>query len=84
LPFTEVSFSRLQSPVYQDWLSVLLECRTKGDSIPGANGMIGESGATTAALNALKTISKEMKCSPYQHYHLMLYVGDKLLALYSR
>ncbi|CAH2047134.1 unnamed protein product, partial [Iphiclides podalirius] len=73
----------LHSPVYQDWLSVLLDSRTKGDSIPGASGVIGESGATVAALNALKTISKEIKCSTYQHFHLMLFVGDKMLALYS-
>ncbi|RVE41939.1 hypothetical protein evm_013407 [Chilo suppressalis] len=73
----------LQSPIYQDWLSVLLDSRTKGDSIPGASGMIGESGATAASLNALKTASKEIKCSPHQHYHVMLYVGDKILALYS-
>ncbi|KAL0830555.1 hypothetical protein ABMA28_002710 [Loxostege sticticalis] len=73
----------LQSCVYQDWLSVLLDCRGKGDSIPGASGMIGESGATAAALNALKAASKDIKCSPHHHYHLMLYVGDKILALYS-
>ncbi|XP_063826393.1 uncharacterized protein LOC135075864 [Ostrinia nubilalis] len=73
----------LQSCVYQDWLSVLLDCRTKGDSIPGASGMIGESGATGAALNALKAAAKDIKCSPHHHYHLMLYVGDKILALYS-
>lgn len=74
----------MQSCVYQDWLSVLLDCRGKGDSIPGASGMIGESGATAAALNALKAASKDIKCSPHHHYHLMLYVGDKILALYSR
>ncbi|CAG5028332.1 unnamed protein product [Parnassius apollo] len=73
----------LHSPVYQDWLSVLLDSRNKGDSIPGASGVIGESGATVAALNALKTIAKEIKCSAYQHFHLLLYVGDKMLALYS-
>ncbi|CAH2084722.1 unnamed protein product [Euphydryas editha] len=73
----------LHSSIYQDWLSVLLESRGKGDSIPGASGVIGESGATGAALNALKSISKEIKCSPYQHYHLVLFVGDKMLALYS-
>ncbi|KAI5645968.1 hypothetical protein NE865_01861 [Phthorimaea operculella] len=73
----------LHSPIYQDWLSVLLESRGKGDSIPGASGVIGESGATGAALNALKTTAKDIKCSNYQHYHLMLFVGDKLLALYS-
>ncbi|XP_013193215.2 BLOC-3 complex member HPS1 isoform X2 [Amyelois transitella] len=73
----------LQSPVYQDWLSVLLESRTKGDSIAGAIGLIGESGASTAALNALKATAKDIKTSPYQHYHLMLIVGDKILALYS-
>lgn len=73
----------LQSPIYRDWLSILLESRTKGDSIPGANGVIGESGATAAALNALKTASKDIKL-PYSHYHLMLFVGDKMLALYSR
>lgn len=72
----------LHSPIYQDWLSVLLDCRTKGDSIPGANGVIGESGATSAALNALKTSSKDFKIS-YSHYHLLLFVGDKLLSLYS-
>lgn len=76
-------FFSLHSPVYQDWLSILLESRTKGDSIPGASGVIGESGATAASLNALKSISKEIKCS-HSHYHLMLYVGDKVLALYSR
>lgn len=74
----------LHSPIYQEWLSVLLDSRGKGDSIPGASGVIGESGATAAALNALKTAAKEIKCSPYQHYHYMLFVGDKLLALYSR
>ncbi|XP_041980121.1 Hermansky-Pudlak syndrome 1 protein homolog [Aricia agestis] len=73
----------LHSVTYQDWLSVLLESRTKGDSIPGASGVIGESGATLAALNALKSASKEIKCGSYQHYHLMLFVGDKMLALYS-
>ncbi|KAI8421725.1 hypothetical protein MSG28_009700 [Choristoneura fumiferana] len=73
----------LQSPVYRNWLSVLLDSRSKGDSIPGASGVIGESGATAAALNALKSASKQIKCSPYQHYHLMLFVGDKQLALYS-
>ncbi|KPJ04274.1 hypothetical protein RR46_01558 [Papilio xuthus] len=73
----------LHSPVYQGWLSVLLDSRTKGDSIPGASGVIGESGATASALNALKTISKEIKCASYQHYHLILFVGDKMLALYS-
>ncbi|KAJ2951059.1 hypothetical protein O0L34_g5438 [Tuta absoluta] len=73
----------LHSPIYQEWLSVLLESRGKGDSIPGASGVIGESGATGAALNALKATAKEIKCSNYQHYHLMLFVGDKLLALYS-
>ncbi|XP_072932680.1 uncharacterized protein HPS1 [Epargyreus clarus] len=73
----------LNSPIYQQWLSVLLENRTKGDYVPGASGVIGESGATVAALNALKNISKEIKCSPYQHYHIMLFVGDKMLALYS-
>ncbi|VVC94075.1 unnamed protein product [Leptidea sinapis] len=73
----------LHSSVYQDWLSVLIESRGKGDSIPGASGIIGESGATTAALNALKTISKDLRTSPHPHYHLMLYVGDKMLALYS-
>ncbi|CAH0683147.1 unnamed protein product [Spodoptera exigua] len=72
----------LHSSIYQDWLSVLLESRTKGDTIPGANGVIGESGATMAALNALKSASKDIKL-PYQHSHLMLFVGDKLLALYS-
>ncbi|KAJ0183268.1 hypothetical protein K1T71_001244 [Dendrolimus kikuchii] len=72
----------LNSPVYQEWLSVLLECRTLGDTIPGANGVIGESGATAAALNALKTASKDLKLL-FIHYHLMLFVGDKLLALYS-
>lgn len=70
--------------MYQDWLSVLLDSRTKGDSIPGASGVIGESGATAAALGALKAAAKDIKCSPYQHYHLMLFVGDKILALYSR
>lgn len=74
--------SLLHSPLYREWLSVLLECRKKGDSIPGANGVIGETGATVAALNALKTASKSIKIS-HQHYHLMLFVGDKLLALYS-
>lgn len=69
--------------MYQEWLSVLLDCRTKGDSIPGANGIIGESGATAAALNALKAASKNIKL-PHSHYHLLLFVGDKLLALYSR
>ncbi|XP_022115144.2 Hermansky-Pudlak syndrome 1 protein homolog isoform X1 [Pieris rapae] len=73
----------LQSLVYQDWLTVLLDSRLKGDSIPGASGVIGESGATIAALNALKTISKELKTASHQHYHLMLFVGDKILALYS-
>ncbi|XP_050348373.1 BLOC-3 complex member HPS1 isoform X1 [Nymphalis io] len=73
----------LHSSIYQDWLSVLLESRGKGDSVPGASGVIGESGATGAALNALKSISKDIKCSPNQHYHLMLFVGDKMLALYS-
>ncbi|XP_068633952.1 BLOC-3 complex member HPS1 [Battus philenor] len=73
----------LHSLVYQDWLSVLLESRVKGDSIPGASGIIGESGATTTALNALKSISKEIKCSSYHHFHLMIFVGDKMLALYS-
>ncbi|XP_052755201.1 BLOC-3 complex member HPS1 [Galleria mellonella] len=73
----------LHSPIYKDWLSVLLESRGKGDSIPGASGVIGESGVIVTALNALKSAVKEIKCSPYQHYHLMLYVGDKLLALYS-
>ncbi|XP_013173140.1 PREDICTED: Hermansky-Pudlak syndrome 1 protein homolog [Papilio xuthus] len=73
----------LHSPVYQGWLSVLLDSHTKGDSIPGASGVIGESGATASALNALKTISKEIKCASYQHYHLILFVGDKMLALYS-
>ncbi|CAK1555327.1 unnamed protein product [Leptosia nina] len=73
----------LHSSIYQDWLSVLLESRLKGDSIPGASGVIGESGATIAALNALKTVSKELKTAPHQHYHLMLFVGDKMLALYS-
>lgn len=72
----------LQSPIYKEWLSVLLDSLMLGDSIPGANGIIGESGATAAALNALKTAAKELKLS-YQHYHLMLFVGDKLLALYS-
>ncbi|XP_063891510.1 BLOC-3 complex member HPS1 isoform X1 [Helicoverpa armigera] len=72
----------LHSSIYQDWLSVLLDCRTKGDTIPGANGVIGESGATTSALNALKSVSKSLKL-PYNHSHLMLFVGDKLLALYS-
>uniref|UniRef100_A0A2A4JQR1 FUZ/MON1/HPS1 first Longin domain-containing protein n=1 Tax=Heliothis virescens TaxID=7102 RepID=A0A2A4JQR1_HELVI len=72
----------LHSSVYQDWLSVLLDSRTKGDTIPGANGVIGESGATMAALNALKSVSKSIKL-PHQHSHLMLFVGDKLLALYS-
>lgn len=79
-----VNIFRLHSPIYQDWLSVLLESRGKGDSIPGASGVIGESGATGAALNALKSISKEIKCSPHNHYHLVLFVGDKMLALYSR
>ncbi|CAG4930040.1 unnamed protein product [Colias eurytheme] len=72
----------LHSSVYQDWLSMLLDSRLKGDSIPGASGVIGESGATIAALNALKTVAKELKPS-HPHYHLMLYVGDKMLALYS-
>ncbi|KAJ8716627.1 hypothetical protein PYW07_003254 [Mythimna separata] len=72
----------LHSSIYQDWLSVLLDSRTKGDTIPGANGVIGESGATMAALNALKSAYKDIKL-PYQHCHLMLFVGDKLLALYS-
>lgn len=63
---------------------MLLDSRGKGDSIPGASGVIGECGATAAALNALKSAAKEIKCSPYQHYHFMLFVGDKLLALYSR
>ncbi|XP_032516536.1 BLOC-3 complex member HPS1 [Danaus plexippus] len=72
----------LHSQVYREWLSVLLESRGKGDSIPGASGVIGESGATAAALSALKTISKEIKWS-HPHYHLLLYVGDKMLALYS-
>lgn len=80
--FSNSSYS-LHSPIYQEWLSILLENRGKGDSIPGASGVIGESGATAAALNALKTAAK-IKCSPYQHYHYMLFVGDKLLALYSR
>uniref|UniRef100_A0A1E1WUW6 FUZ/MON1/HPS1 first Longin domain-containing protein n=1 Tax=Pectinophora gossypiella TaxID=13191 RepID=A0A1E1WUW6_PECGO len=75
--------SLLHSPIYQEWLSVLLESRGKGDSIPGASGVIGESGATSAALNSLKAASKEIKCPPYNHYHFMLFVGDKLLALYS-
>ncbi|XP_052741034.1 BLOC-3 complex member HPS1 [Bicyclus anynana] len=73
----------LHSSTYQEWLSVLLESRDKGDSIPGASGVIGESGATGAALNALRTVSKEIKCSPHQHYHILLFVGDKMLALYS-
>ncbi|XP_045769604.1 Hermansky-Pudlak syndrome 1 protein homolog isoform X2 [Maniola jurtina] len=73
----------LHSSTYQEWLSVLLESRDKGDSIPGASGVIGESGATAAALNALRTVSKEIKCSPHQHYHMLLFVGDKMLALYS-
>ncbi|CAH0586983.1 unnamed protein product [Chrysodeixis includens] len=72
----------LHSSIYQDWLSVLLDSRTKGDTIPGANGVIGESGATMAALNALKATSKDIKL-PHQHSHFMLFVGDKLLALYS-
>ncbi|KAG6448871.1 hypothetical protein O3G_MSEX005722 [Manduca sexta] len=72
----------LHSPIYKQWLSELIDSRTKGDSIPGANGVIGESGATAAALNALKAAMKDIKL-PYQHYHLMLFVGDKLLALYS-
>ncbi|XP_063381363.1 BLOC-3 complex member HPS1 [Cydia fagiglandana] len=69
----------LQSPVYRNWLSVLIDSRTKGDSIPGATGIIGESGATGAALNALKSASKQIK----GQYHVMLFVGDKQLALYS-
>ncbi|XP_047990758.1 uncharacterized protein LOC125229864 [Leguminivora glycinivorella] len=69
----------LQSPVYRNWLSVLIDSRTKGDSIPGATGIIGETGATGAALNALKSASKQIK----GQYHLMLFVGDKQLALYS-
>ncbi|XP_053604823.1 BLOC-3 complex member HPS1 isoform X2 [Plodia interpunctella] len=73
----------LQSPAYQNWLSVLLDSRTKGDSIPGASGVIGESGASAAALSALKAAAKDIKTAPYQHYHLMLVVGDKILALYS-
>ncbi|XP_069357757.1 BLOC-3 complex member HPS1 isoform X2 [Maniola hyperantus] len=73
----------LHSSTYQEWLSVLLESRDKGDSIPGASGVIGESGATAAALNALRTVSKDIKCSPHQHYHMLLFVGDKMLALYS-
>lgn len=77
------SYFSLHSSIYQDWLSVLLDSRTKGDTIPGANGVIGESGATMAALNALKSASKDIKL-PHQHNHLMLFVGDKLLALYSR
>ncbi|XP_038214083.1 Hermansky-Pudlak syndrome 1 protein homolog [Zerene cesonia] len=72
----------LHSSIYQDWLSMLLDSRLKGDSIPGASGVIGESGATIAALNALKSVAKELK-PPHPHYHLMLYVGDKMLALYS-
>ncbi|KAG7298953.1 hypothetical protein JYU34_017419 [Plutella xylostella] len=72
----------LHSQVYQRWLSALLDCRNKGDSIPGASGIIGESGVTAAALSALKSAAKEIK-TPYPHYHLLLYVGDKMLALYS-
>lgn len=72
----------LHSPIYQNWITVLLDSRTKGDTIPGASGIIGETGATAVALNALKAASKEIKL-PYQHSHLMLFVGDKLLALYS-
>ncbi|XP_059057339.1 BLOC-3 complex member HPS1 [Achroia grisella] len=77
------NINMLHSPVHQEWMSVLITNRGKGDSIPGASGVIGESGATATALNALKTAAKEIKCSPYHHYHLMLFVGDKLLALYS-
>lgn len=76
--------SSLHSSTYQEWLSVLLESRDKGDSIPGASGVIGESGATAAALSALKAVAKDIKCAPHQHYHTLLFVGDKMLALYSR
>ncbi|XP_075975111.1 Hermansky-Pudlak syndrome 1 protein [Anticarsia gemmatalis] len=72
----------IHSPTYQNWVSALLESRIKGDSIPGASGIIGETGATAVALNALKAASKDIKL-PYSHSHLMLFVGDKLLALYS-
>ncbi|KAL4713187.1 hypothetical protein ACJJTC_018832 [Scirpophaga incertulas] len=48
----------LQSAVYQEWLSVLLDCRTKGDSIPGASGMIGESGATCNSIKCSENSSK--------------------------
>lgn len=72
----------LHSPIYQNWISALLDSRTKGDSIPGASGVIGETGATAVALSALKAASKDIKLA-YQHSHLMLFVGDKLLALYS-
>ncbi|CAB3254737.1 unnamed protein product [Arctia plantaginis] len=77
-----LNMSLLHSPIYQQWIATLLESRTKGDTIPGASGIIGETGATAVALNALKTASKDIKLS-YNHSHFMLFVGDKLLALYS-
>lgn len=73
----------LQSSIYQDWLSVLINNRCKGDYVPGASGIIGETGASATALNSLKATAKDVKCSSYPHYHLMLFVGNKMLALYS-
>lgn len=75
---------RLRSSIYQEWLSVLLDSHSKGDYVPGASGIIGETGATATALSSLKVAAKDVKCSSFSHHHLLLFVGDKMLALYTR
>lgn len=77
------NFHLLQSSTYRKWLSMLLESRLKGDNIPGVGGVLGTSGASAAALSALRSVSDMLKSSAHPHFHLLLYVGDKLLALYS-